>query len=64
MSELLEKVRQREWFYTFDLPDGTHDDLVSDPESPYTRAWRLQKAADALDATQDATGTSDGGAHG
>lgn len=47
MSELLEKVRAREWFYRFDLPDGTqtvtyHD---GDLDAIHATRWGLLEHA-------------------
>lgn len=43
MSELLEKVRAREWFYTFDLPDGSQTVTYHGGEldAIHDTRWRL-----------------------
>ncbi len=43
MSELLQQVHEREWFYTFELPDGSTTRTYHDGEldSIHTTRWRM-----------------------
>jgi hypothetical protein len=43
MSDLLQKVHEREWFYTFDLPDGTTTRTYHGGELDeiHTTRWRM-----------------------
>ncbi len=46
MSELLEQVRAREWFYDFELPDGSRTTTYHDGQlsAIHTTRWRMLKA--------------------